>query len=566
MKERNKLNRRTFIGSITSTLVGGKAVYGINEEAYKKPSRPNVILIMTDDQGYGDVGCHGNDKIRTPNLDRLCRESTELTQFYVCPVCAPTRSCLMTGRYNYRTGVVDTYLGRAMMHTDEVTVAEMLSSAGYQTGIFGKWHLGDNYPLRPIENGFHEALVHNGGGIGQPSDPPGNRYFDPILQQNGKAEMHRGYCTDIFTDAAVDFIENNRNRPFFCYLATNAPHTPLQIEDYYVEPYRQMGLDETTARIYGMVTNIDDNVGRLMHTLKKLDLEKNTIVIFLTDNGPQQERYNCGMRGRKGTVYEGGIRVPCFIRWPGHFEVGKQIDRIAGHIDITPTLLEACGVENPSDHPVDGISLMPYLRGESEEWPERTLYFQWHRGDEPEMYRACAAREQRYKLVNGKELYDLENDPAEQNDIAEQHPEIVERMRKGYEEWFRDVSSTRGYDPPRIYIGTRYENPVILTRQDWRGPQAGWGNQSLGYWEVKVVEEAPYSVRLRFRPVKEKGEAYFQYGDILLRQNLEKGTDSCLFKAIRLPKGPGRLEAGISTAGQTIGVQYVDVKKIQLQR
>ncbi len=563
MSDRSLVNRRRFMGTVAAAMSGGSAALALNEDAFLDAKRPNVILIMTDDQGYGDIGCHGNDKINTPNLDRLAKESVHLSQFYVCPVCAPTRACLMTGRYNYRTGAIDTYIGRAMMHTQEVTLAELLGAAGYRTGIFGKWHLGDNYPLRPIENGFQEALVHNGGGIGQPSDPPGNRYFNPILQHNGIEQKFRGYCTDIFTDAAIEFIETNQNRPFFCYLATNAPHTPLQIEDHYVEPYRAMGLDETTARVYGMVTNIDDNIGRLLEKLKTLNLTRNTIVIFLTDNGPQQERYNAGMRGRKGSVYEGGIRVPCFIRWPGQFQAEKTIDRIAGHIDITPTLLEACGVGKPTNIAFDGVNLMPLLQNKKEDWPERTLYFQWHRGDEPEPFRACAAREQRYKLVDGKELYNMENDPGEQKDIAADHPDIVARLRTGYENWFRDVSSTRGYAPPRIFLGTRYENPTILTRQDWRGPRAGWGDQSLGYWEIEVIEETNYSIRLRFKPVKESGEAYFQLGDILLRQNLEKGADTCWFKSIRLPKGPGRLEAGISTAGETVGVHYVDVHKIQ---
>ena len=278
----------------------------------------------------------------------------------------------------------------------------------------------------------------------------------------------------MFFDTAAGFIEQNRARPFFAYIATNAPHTPLQIDDSWVEPYARAGLDETTAKIYGMVANVDRNIGRLLQKLKALDLERNTILVFLTDNGPQQKRYNAGMRGLKGTVYEGGIRVPCFVRWPAGVKPGSRIDHIAAHIDLLPTILEACGVRKSEEVKFDGRSLAPLLRGETIAWPDRTLYFQWHRGDEPEPYRNCAALTPRYKLVNGKELYDLTEDPAEERDLAARHPDVVARLRKGYEAWFQDVSATRGYAPPRIHLGTPHENPVTLTRQDWRGPRAGW--------------------------------------------------------------------------------------------
>jgi arylsulfatase A-like enzyme len=556
------LSRREFVGLIAgsaASLALTRHVRGQGRGMGR--ARPNVVLIITDDQGYGDLGCHGNDRIRTPNLDRLARESVEFTQFHVCPVCSPTRASLMTGRYNYRTGVVDTYLGRSMMYPDEVTIAELFGAAGYHTGIFGKWHLGDNYPLRSIDQGFEESLVHKGGGIGQPSDPPGNAYFDPVLQHNGRTEKYRGYCTDIFTIAAIEFIQSSRSRPFFVYLSTNAPHTPLQIDEAYVAPYRAMRLDESTARVYGMVANIDENVGRLLEKLSELHLEEETIIIFLTDNGPQQDRYNCGMRGRKGSVYEGGIRVPFFMRWPGTLKGGKRADQIAAHIDVLPTLLDACGIPMPGELSVDGISLLPLLRGDGVKWPDRTLYFQWHRGDEPELYRACAARSEAYKLVNGKELYDMLDDPAEKSDIAAQHPDVVERMRRGYEEWFRDVSATRGYDPPRIYLGTRFENPVILTPQDWRGPRAGWGSNSLGYWEVKVARSGAYDIRLQFGPAEGSSEAHFKLAGAGLKQPLENGATSCTFQGVHLDAGDGRLEAWIASGDQAVGVSYVEVER-----
>jgi arylsulfatase A-like enzyme len=525
------------------------------------PRRPNVLLIITDDQGYGDLGLHGNDKIKTPHLDRLGRASVQLTQFYVMPVCSPTRACLLTGRYNYRTGVVDTYLGRSMMHPDEVTIAEMLRDAGYRTGIFGKWHLGDNYPLRAIDQGFQEALVCTGGGLTQPSDPEGNHYFDPILFRNGKAEKTKGYCTDIFTDAALQFIEQNKDRPFFCYVAYNAPHTPLEVDEAHVAPYRAMGLDDTTAKVYGMVTNIDDNVGRLMEKLRELKLDENTIVIFLTDNGPQQKRYNAGMRGLKGSVYEGGIRVPCFVRWAGTLKPNK-VDRLAAPIDITPTLLEIYGARHPAGVPLDGRSLLLLLRGDKVEWADRTLYFQWHRGDEPEPFRACAARSQRWKLVDGKELYDMLADSAETKNVADEHPDVVAQMRKDYEEWFRDVSARRGYAPPRIHLGSPHENPVTLTRQDWRGPRASWNPDGLGHWEVEVAATGAYKIMLTLWQDKTPCEAHFKLGDVTLKQSVPQGAASCVFNDVRLQAGQGRLEAWMESQGQTVGVKYVHVERV----
>ena len=316
--------RLVLLGLLTACFTAGQGRAG------EEPRRPNVLLVITDDQGYGDLGLHGNPKIRTPHLDGLARQGIEMEHFHVCPVCSPTRASLLTGRCNYRTGVVDTFLGRSLMHPEEVTLAEMLQGAGYRTGIFGKWHLGDNYPLRAIDQGFQEALVLRGGGIGQPSDPPGgDSYFDPVLQHNGKQEKTRGYCSDVFTDAALGFIERNRDRPFFAYLAFNAPHAPLQVPDSYYQLYKKMNLapgdfpqvghplegkmdPEQTARIYGMVSNIDDNVGRLLAKLDEWKLADSTLVVFLTDNGPQQPRFNAGLRGLKTSVYDGGIRVPCF--------------------------------------------------------------------------------------------------------------------------------------------------------------------------------------------------------------------------------------------------------------
>jgi arylsulfatase A-like enzyme len=528
----------------------------------QRTPRPNVLLIITDDQGYGDFSIHGNSHLKTPHMDSIGRDGVQFTQFQVCPVCSPTRASLMTGRYNYRTGVVDTYLGRSMMHGDEVTLPELLREAGYRTGIFGKWHLGDNYPMRPIDQGFEQALVCKGGGIGQPSDPPGNRYFDPVLQHSGKAGKFRGYCTDIFADHAIEFISRNRERPWFTYLATNAPHTPLEVDEKLAAPFRAMGLDDVTAKVYGMVANADAAIGRVLAKLRELKLESSTLVLFLTDNGPQQRnRYNAGMRGAKGTVYQGGIRVPLFLRWPAQVDGGRTIDRIAAHIDVLPTVLDACGIERRSSPPIDGRSLMPLLRGTPPSWPDRTLFTQWHRGDEPQIFRDCAARSQQFKLVNGKELYDLKMDPAESKDVSATRPEVAARLRGAYEAWFRDVSSTRGYAPPRIPLGSSHENPVTLTRQDWRGPRAGWDPNSVGFWEVEVAAAGRYEIELQFASLEGGGAAEFRLGSVRQSQRLKSGDSACRL-AVTLERGPGRLEAEIAAGERVGGVHYVHARKL----
>jgi arylsulfatase A-like enzyme len=546
------LTRRRF-------LAGGAAPVILRA---RQTQRPNVVLIITDDQGYGDLSLHGNPHLKTPQIDRIATEGVRFTQFQVSPVCSPTRASLMTGRYNYRTGVVDTYLGRSMMYPDEVTLAEVLARAGYRTGLFGKWHLGDNYPMRPIDQGFQVALCHKGGGIGQPSDPPGNHYFDPVLQDNGKPVRVKGYSTDIFFERALGFIESSRAQPFFAYIATNAPHTPLEVSEELAAPYRARGLDETTAKIYGMVKNIDDNTGRLLDHLARLGLEQNTIVIFLTDNGPQQQRFNAGMRGLKGSVYQGGIRVPFFLRWPAVVAPGKQVETIAAHIDVFPTLLEACGIALPTGLRIDGRSLLPLIRGRQPVWPERTLFTQWHRGDQPEPFRNCAVRTSRYKLVDGKQLYDLAADPAEQHDLAASNPKLVASLRAAYEKWFADISSTRGYAPPRIYIGTPHENPVILTRQDWRGPKASWEETGLGYWEVDVRTGGPYEIVLRLFPAPAAGKARFRLNNADLEQPIAAGATECRFSPVGLQAGPGRAEPVLEYGGRQVGVQYLEIRKL----
>ncbi len=554
---------------------------------------PNVLIILTDDQGHGDFGFTGNPKIRTPNLDRLAKESVWLKDFHVSPVCTPTRASLMTGRYNYRTCAIDTFQGRAMMDPGEVTLAQMFAPAGYRCGIFGKWHLGDNYPLRPIDRGFHEQLVLRGGGLRQPGNRPGgDGYFDPILEKNGKPERVKGYCSDIFTDAAIGFIEANRDKPWLVYLPFNAPHSPLdQLPQKYLKTYQEMNLKlsefpaigqpvagkydlDTTARVYGMIENIDDNLGKLFARLRYLKLADNTIVVFFTDNGPQQPRFNSGLRGLKGTVYEGGIKTPCLIRWPGRLQAGKSVDRLSGHIDLAPTLLDLAGVPAPKQVKFDGVSLKPLLEGEGKNWSDRTLFFQWHRGDVPELYRACAARTQQWKLAQpagvqeGKQparvafqLFDVQADPFETTDLADKHPDVVARLKKEYEAWFQDVSSTRGYDPPKIILGSPREPASLLTLQDRRLPPGGGGPKAVGHWEVKVAEAGTYQMDLIFPAADRNRTAHVRLGAATARVDVPARSETATLTGVRLPAGEGKLEVWLEDGKEKSGVRYVEVKR-----
>jgi arylsulfatase B len=407
----------------------------------------------------------------------------------------------MTGRYCNRTGVWHTVMGRSLLRREEVTMADVFAAGGYRTGIFGKWHLGDNYPFRPQERGFHEVLVHGGGGVGQTPDYWGNRYFDDTYWHNGVPEKQKGYCTDVWFDAALRFIEANRDRPFF----------PYNIAEKYRSLYA--GKDVPNANFYGMITNIDENVGRLLSRLKALGLEENTIFIFMTDNGTaagfQGKRgFNAGMRGNKGSEYDGGHRVPCFIRWPaGGLAGGKDIGRLTAHIDLLPTLIALCGLPTPKDVKFDGASLAPLFKSADADWPDRVLVTDSQRIEHPEKWRKSAVMTDRWRLVNGKELFDLQADPGQKDDVAGQHSEVVQKLRRAYEDWWADVSQRfDGYC--EIVIGSDKENPARLTCHDWHGGDLPpWdqthilkGERANGFWAVEVAQAGEYEFALRRWP------------------------------------------------------------------
>lgn len=556
--------------------------------------RPNVVVIMSDDQGGGDYGFLGNDVIRTPELDAMHAGSGFLSKFYVSPVCAPTRASLMTGRYNYRTRCIDTYVGRSMMDADEVTMAELLRDAGYQTGIYGKWHLGDNYPLRAMDQGFQESLVHRGGGIGQPSDPIGaeGKYTDPTLFENGNEVQKKGYCTDIFFDAAMDFIDRNARdgKSFFTYIATNAPHGPFHdvpqdlLDEYRkvdftpilvskVAPNRQAAEFDKLARIAAMVTNIDENVGRLLRKLNELGVSDNTIVIYMNDNGPNSKRYVGEMRGAKTGVDDGGIRSPLLFHWPARVSAGTTSDALCAHIDVLPTILDACDIEIPTDHRLDGRSFLPLLTGADSTGPTRQIVFQTHRGNVPQRFHHFAIHEDPWKLVHPSgfrretmtgapelELYNLDSDPRQQNDLAATNPKVLQRLKAAYESWFDDVSSTRpdNYAPPRIVIGTDHEIETVLTRQDWRHSHGKpWEPDSNGFWLLEAPEAGGYELEIILSDGRRGSTATVTAGDQSWGLKIVSDKIRGHKLKLQLPAGRIKLAVDIALEGKSHGPHQV---------
>lgn len=454
-----------LLRAAASWLVATSLLSPVSAHAATRSAPPNILLILTDDQGYGDLGVHGNPLVETPNVDRLARGGIQFDRFFVSPVCAPTRASLLTGRWWLRSGVWGVTQGREVMRGGEVTIAETLQAAGYRTGIFGKWHNGEQFPLTPLGQGFDEFLGFTAGHW--------NHYFDAELTRGARPEKTKGYIADVITAAAVAFIEQNRTRPFFCYVPFNTPHSPYQVPDRYFDKYTAKGCAPELAAIYGMCENIDDNVGRLLTALDRLGLRENTIVLYLSDNGPVGvQRFNAGMRGTKGTVHEGGTRVPCFLQFPARLREPRLVREITAHIDLYPTLLDLCGVPPPPTAPrLDGVSLVPLLEGKSAGWPERLLFTQQSGAIQPQLHPG-AVRTSRHRAVlqaaKGKDarpewqLYDMIADPGQTRDLAKDQPEVVQPLAAAYAAWWQEVTHA-GFSEPAISVGHPQQNPVRLT-------------------------------------------------------------------------------------------------------
>ncbi len=421
------------------------------------PMKPNVIIVMPDDVGYGDYASLGNPVTRTPAVDAFKKQSLLFTQFHVSPTCAPCRSAMMSGRHEFKNGVTHTILERERMSLKTYTLPQMLKSVGYTTGIFGKWHLGDEEAYRPESRGFDEVYIHGGGGIGQTypgscGDAPGNTNIDPALWHNGKFEKTTGYCTDLFFSQAITWMDAKRaaKQPFFAYIPLNAAHGPHVLpKDYYEHYLGKPGVDQEAAKFFGMIENVDTNFGKLLAKLKDWGIEENTLVIYIgSDNGGTNgvDLFNAGMRGSKGTAFQGGTRAPCFFRWPaGNIPAGAECDALSAHLDLFPTLAEITGA-NLSDEvkkQVEGRSLLPLLKNPKAEWPDRTLVHhvgRWGNGKAAEAkYDKCSIQNSRFTLVGNEQLYDLKNDPGESRNVIAEHPEVVAGLRAAYDKWWDEV-------------------------------------------------------------------------------------------------------------------------------
>jgi arylsulfatase len=525
-------------------------------------SAVNVILVMTDDQGYGDLSCHGNPVLKTPNLDQLYTESVRFTDFHVAPMCTPTRSQLLTGRDAMDNGATFVCLGRSMMRRELPTLGDLFTDAGYLTALFGKWHLGDSYPHRPMDRGFQEVVRHGAWGITSIADYFGNDYFDDTYKHNGVHEVYTGYCTDVWFSEAMTWMKARQRagEHFFCYIPTNVPHVPHWVADSYSAPYENKG----PAKFYGMIANLDENIGRLEKFLEDTGLRENTLLLFMTDNGTAagEEVFNAGMRGKKRSLYEGGHRVPLFVRWPeAGIGGGRDISFLTHCQDLFPTLADLCGIEMPGKAESDGVSLATLLRDNDAVFPDSSRMLVVQYGSEIqnlEKYNA-AILWKKWRLVHGDELYRVDKDPGQQDNLIEKHPDIAARLLRFYEQWWLETYPE--FEKIRyIDLGTARDNPMMLYSSDWQSSYADnfqnlAAGDRIGAWNVDVKQEGTYTFTLwRWPPEANTAldaglegpqgsgsavpirEARIRIGPVTETQSAPSGTVSVSF-SVDLPKG-----------------------------
>ena len=492
--------------------------------------KPNVVLVLTDDQGYGDLACHGNPWIATPNIDKFYTESVRLTDFHVSPTCSPTRGALLTGHTSNRAGSWHTIVSREMVFEDETMLPEILVQNGYSTGIFGKWHLGDNHPFRPEDRGFEETFIHLGGGVGQSPDHWGNNYFGDTYVRNGIPEKVNGYCTDIWFREAMEYIDQKVEKgvPFFCYISTNSPHSPYYAPNSYVAPYIG-NPDIVNPAFYGMITNIDENMGKLMHQLESKGIADNTILIFMTDNGTSNgagvkldrdgfkvKGFNAGMRGSKVSMYEGGHRVPFLIRWPDRgISGGRDVDDLTAHVDLFPTLVEALQLKGADSLDFDGVSLLDRLSDKGKKMKDRILITDNQRNLIPEKWKMSSTMKGKWRLINGKRLYNIATDPEQRKNIAHLHSELVAELQEAYEEWWESLQPR--FDKwQHITLCHKTEPMTIISAMemvpDSEESKTIWRQEHVrdqitnfkgtGFYNVMVEEKGRYRFTLKRYPLE----------------------------------------------------------------
>ncbi len=606
----HKLNTIALFG-----LSGLGISVGIAEASAQ--TKPNVIIVISDDQGYGDLSCTGNPWLKTPNLDQLYTESTRLTDFHVSPCCAPTRASLLTGHYTNRTGCWHTVGGRSLLRESETIIPEVLAENGWSTGMFGKWHLGDNFPFRPEDRGFEEALYLKGGGVGQLPDYWNNDYFNDTYFRSSKPEKHDGYCTDVWFDEAMKFMkeQTKSKKPFFTYLSTNAPHGPYYVANQYSDPYQNID-GVVNPYYYGMIANLDENMGKLLRFIDHEGIADNTILIFLTDNGAANgsgfglekgtqfvtKGYNAGMRGGKISEYEGGHRVPFFIRWPnGNIEAGKDITDLTSHIDVFPTLLDLLNIPTPDSVKFDGISLKNRLTGQSNRETVRSIVTDNQRIEYPEKWKNSSVMNQKWRLINGKELYDIATDQEQRHNVAAKHLGIVAKLTADYNSWWDDIKpSFEEY--PAIAICPEQEPLTVINAMDMHpdvdNTPVPWNQvhvrnvvRNTGWVAVNVLADGKYRVSLyRYAPesnlaldaiapdsaperdtnveVYPSGKklnimkARFSAGNATYESKVDPGLPNCTFN-VKLKKGWQKFRAEFEEAeGKPFAAFYFTVERI----
>ena len=556
--------------------------------------RPNVVLILTDDQGYGELACTGNPIIKTPHLDKLYAEGVRLTDFHVNAVCSPSRAALMTGKYASRVGVWHTLGAREIIHREETLMPAVFAASGYRTMMVGKWHNGDNYPFRPEDRGFQQVFRIGGGSPGQVPDYWDNGIFDMHYWTGKGWEPTKGFCTDVQFDAAMRMMDSAGDAPFFCYIATTAPHSPVGAPDEYLAMYADQ--PKEVQAFYAMCSNIDWNVGRLRRYLVERKLAENTILVFMTDNGSACDKkdtantYNAGMRGKKGSTYDGGHRVPCFITWPGGgIGGGVDVSRLTAHIDLLPTLAAACDLTLAERLDLDGRSLLPLLRDPQAPWPERTLITEGKVNDRSALYSSAAVLTEQWRLVDKRgELYRIKDDPGQTQNVANAHPEVVQRLQATYQSWHKQLAPIAG-ETNRIVIGSSHENPSRLNSMDvqpfsgdgrgktvWNQSAVRKGNRYHGQWHLDVASAGTYRITLRrwpeesgltFSDVPHKGvavkyrEARLTIGGISETKPVEMKASAVTF-SVTLPAGPTSMDAAlVDTNGEVTSAYYVEILK-----
>tara|TARA_A100001015_G_scaffold52031_1_gene57138 strand:- start:1669 stop:3507 length:1839 start_codon:yes stop_codon:yes gene_type:complete len=580
-------------------------------------SQPNIILVITDDQGSGDIGIN-NQLIKTPVLDELAKKSVQFTNFHVDPTCSPTRAALMTGKYSINAGVWHTVMGRHMLASKHLTVAEALKDAGYKTAMIGKWHLGDNYPFRPQDQGFDHVLMHGGGGVGQSPDYWGNTQFDDSYYLNGSAKAYEGYATDIWFDEAISYVKRfeSKSDPFFLYISTNAPHVPYRAPKSFVDQYLEVGLPQDMATFYAMITNIDSNIGRLIARTEAAGILDNTIFIFMTDNGSSlamqtdgeplsilsdellarlnmsSNSLNLSMRGGKNSVYEGGHRVPFFIKFPEKDRVTpRTIDGLTAHIDVMPTLLELVNLEYSSTD-FDGISLAETLLF-NEGVPDRTLVITNQRVLNPTSKMPFAVMQNDWRYVKSSqkedfELFNVSSDPGQTLNVIDEYPEIADNLAEIYKRWWESISDT-GFETTRIILGSDHENPSRITGHDWHveitsnSPwwpgfdhnkdrwSSGWVGKEEAYagapWQVFFSDDGRYTfdLYLHDKPAKKpvrKEFAHLKLNDRVLTKRISDGDTHVSFET-DATQGKSQIMAWFDDGdGQAIPAFFLYVEKL----